>query len=173
MLSMILCANQNNRAWGAEIASPDSFVDIGKPGIGLTWDPGEFPSIAEYFISLRDWVTPRFGLDAGLGMGYHPGKPGAALVAFNAEGMVTLVERRFTIFYLDLTATPAVSTNPSSWPTTLQLSSGFGIEKIYSEIPEFALSLQWNPLVFFVNAPNLPAVNGFMNFFVGFHCYFD
>ena len=165
-------SGQERPSWGAGAPPSGTFADTGKVGLGLDWDPGQYPSIAEYFISLRDWITPRFGLEEGIGMGFHPGTPGTTLVSFNTEGMLALVGRRLTLFYLDATATPAVSTNPSSWPTTLQLSSGFGIEKVYGEIPELALNLQWNPLVLFINAPNLPALNGFMNFFVGFHYYF-
>lgn len=140
--------------------------------MGLDWDPGEFPSIPEYFVSIRDWVTDRFGVEEGIGLGFHPGSPGTTLVSFNTEGMVALIENRHTVFYFDATVTPELSSNPSIWPTTLQLSSGVGIEKVYGEIPALALNLQWNPLVIFVNAPNLPALNGFMNFFVGFHYYF-
>ncbi len=159
-------------AWGEGTPASGPFVETGRVGVGLDWDPGEFPSIPEYFVSFRDWVTDRFGIEEGIGMGFHPGTPGTTLVSFNTEGMVALVERRLTVFYLDATVTPALSTNPAVWPTTLQLSSGFGIEKVYGEIPALALNLQWNPLVVFVNAPNLPALNGFMNFFVGFHYYF-
>lgn len=172
LLILVLWTGQGKPAWGADAPLSGDFVDLNKLGVGLDWDPGEFPGIAEYFVSIRDWITPRFGLEGGVGMGYHPGNPGETLVAFNFQSMMALVERRFTIFYLDATATPSISTNPS-WPTTLQLSSGFGIEKIYSEIPELALNLQWNPLVLDINTPNLPVMNGFMNFFVGFHYYFD
>jgi hypothetical protein len=83
------------------VSTPEAniFRDINEVGLGLNWNPGEYPSIPEGFATVRYWFSPRFGLEGGVGSGLRQGNSNVTLTSLELEAMGALVERRLTIFW--------------------------------------------------------------------------
>ncbi len=163
----------------------DTYIDAQHLGVGPTWmtvpDSNRALNDQVGFFSGRYWFNNRFGVDAGIGLGFPQMTPtNVTELDLNVEPMFALAMRKHTILYADAALTPGFQFVGSGGGTTtvFDMSAGVGLEKAFEELPQAAFFAQWNPLGFNITMPphgdtafGMGILGSVMNFGVGFHYY--
>ena len=172
----------------ADTTASGDYINIGKVGVGPSWDSLLVPLGAETGESAqigtldgRYWVNNKFGFDAGFGFGLNQASPQSqTVISLRAEGMVALKETKHNVFYADAELVPIFWSGTGSSQSFLALQGGLGLEHAMSEISNLSVYTEWEPVSFGMFSPGGGASNdtslGFlgsvMNFTMGLRYYF-
>lgn len=166
----------------------DDYVNIGKVGVGPSWDSTLVPLDTESGESIqmgtfdgRYWVNRQFGFDGGFGFGMLQTSPKSeSLISLRAEGMFAIKESKHNIFYADVELMPSFTTGSGSNTTLINLQGGVGLEHAVQEISNLSIYTEWEPVSFASYSPgggaasdtSLGFLGSVMNFTMGLRYYF-
>ncbi len=166
----------------------NTYVNVGKVGVGPSWDSTLVPLDTESGESIqmgtldgRYWVNRQFGFDGGFGFGMLQTSPKSeSLISLRAEGMFAIKESKHNIFYADVELMPSFTTGSGSGTSLINFQGGVGLEHAVGEIPDLSIYTEWEPVSFASYSPGGGAASdtsfGFlgsvMNFTMGMRYYF-
>ncbi len=182
-------AEQQSSAGTQSSSSDDNtYVNVGKLGVGPSWDSTLVPLSTESGESIqmgtldgRYWVNRRFGFDGGYGFGMLQTSPKSeSLISFRAEGMFAIKESKHNIFYADVELMPFFTTGSGAGTSLINFQGGVGLEHAVQEISNLSIYTEWEPVSFASYSPGGGAASntsfGFlgsvMNFTMGLRYYF-
>lgn len=135
---------------GYPSASSAAGNDVGRVGLGLAWQPLDLAlatgaSNAGY-VTGRYWLSDKFGIDGGIGMGL-PSVSGPTAFQMNlaVTPMYALKRWGSSVFYADAQVLPSIITGGGT-SFLLSFSTGIGIESALPGTDDVRWYAQLNPL---------------------------
>lgn len=136
-------------------------TDVGHVGLGLAWQPldlaRQIGAANTGYVTGRYWMTKKFGIDGGLGMGL-PSVSGPTQFALNMSVTPMYALKRWgtSVFYADAQVIPSIVTGGGT-SFLLSFSTGVGIESALPGMDNVRWYAQLNPVSIDYSNPAGPA----------------